>query len=157
MTQNKKSMLVTVHSGSLKGSISVIQSDVVDQKPIEAAREQIQAQFGKLDVLINNTGIIVYQPAVIISALRQSFEANVFGQILVTETLEPLLKKSRTPYVIYVSSETGSITTRLDPTFKYDKLRDVPYHMSKSALNMLAAYHRHNYGEWYKVLAYNPG
>ncbi|KAI1410996.1 putative short chain dehydrogenase/reductase [Hypoxylon sp. FL1857] len=146
------------YGDSLKGTISILQIDVTDTNSIQAAKDKIEADFGKLDVLINNAGIIVYQDVDKLTALRQAFEANVFGQMMVTETLEPLLKKATKPYIIYVSSEQGSITSRLDPNFVYRQIRGEPYRMSKAALNMLAACHRYNYSEWgWKVLAFNPG
>ncbi|OTB07872.1 hypothetical protein M426DRAFT_19804 [Hypoxylon sp. CI-4A] len=146
------------HSSSLKSPISVLQIDVTDEKSIQAAKGEIETRFGRLDVLINNAGIIVYQPMDTLSALRQTFEANVFGQAVVTETLEPLLKKSSRPYLVYVSSQQGSVTSRLDPNYEHRHTRGDTYRMSKSALNMLAACHRHNYAEWgCKVLAFNPG
>ncbi|XXG96255.1 hypothetical protein Hte_002536 [Hypoxylon texense] len=145
-------------SDSPKGAISVIQIDVTDQKSIQAAKDEIETQFGKLDALINNAGLMVYQQVDTLTALRQTFEANVFGQAVVTETLEPLLKKSTKPYIVYVSSEQGSVTNRLDPNYQYRHLRGDPYRMSKAAVNMLAACHRYNYAEWgCEVLAFNPG
>ncbi|KAI1146799.1 putative short chain dehydrogenase/reductase [Nemania diffusa] len=143
---------------SVKASISVIQIDICDQKSIEAAKERIETEFGKLDVLINNAGIIVYQKVDTITSLRQSFETNVFGPLVVTETLESLLRKSAKPYVVYVSSEQGSVSLRLDPDYKFREIRGDHYRMSKAALNMLAGCHRYNFAEWgCKVLAFNPG
>lgn len=136
----------------------MIQIDVTDQKSIDAARKQIETQLGKLDVLINNAGILIYQPIDQLTALRETFETNLFGQVMVTEALEPLLKKSANPYIIYVSSEQGSVTSRLDPEYEYRNIRGDSYRMSKAALNMLAACHRFNFAEWgCKVLAFNPG
>ncbi|KAI1214423.1 putative short chain dehydrogenase/reductase [Annulohypoxylon truncatum] len=150
--------LQLAHGDSLKGSISVLQIDVTDQTSIQAAKEQIDTQFGKLDVLINNAGVIVYQQVDRLAALRQSFETNVIGQVMVTETLEPLLRKAIKPYVIYVSSGQGSVTKRLDANFEHRAIRGDPYRMSKAALNMLAACHRYNYADWgCRVLAFNPG
>ncbi|OTA86297.1 hypothetical protein M434DRAFT_376602 [Hypoxylon sp. CO27-5] len=146
------------YGDSLRGTISVLQIDVTNQSSIRTAKEYIEMEFGKLDVLINNAGILIYQDVDTLTALRQIFEANVFGQMMMTETLEPLLRKATKPYVIYVSSEQGSITKRLDPNFKYRHIRGETYRMSKAALNMLAACHRYNYAEWgCKVLAFNPG
>lgn len=148
----------STHGDSLKGTISVIQIDVTDQHSIQTAKEKIEADFGRLDVLINNAGIIVYQEVDLLTALRQTFETNVFGQMLFTEALEPLLKKSSNPYIIYVSSSQGSVTMRLDPNAPHRHARGETYRMSKSALNMLVACHRYNYAEWgCKVLAFNPG
>lgn len=121
------------HSSSLKGAISVLQIDVTDQKSIQTAKDEIETQFGKLDVLINNAGLMVYQQMDTLTALRQTFETNVFGQVVVTETLEPLLKKSTDPYIVYVSSEQGSVTNRLDPNYQYRHLRGDSYRISKAA------------------------
>lgn len=148
------------NGSSLKGSISVAQIDVTKLETITAAKEQVEKQFGKLDVLINNAGIIAYQESDLVKATRQSLEVNVLGQMMVTDTFEPLLKKSAKPYIIYVSSEQGSITTRLDPDFKFRQLRGESYRISKAALNMLSACHRYNFSEWEnkaRVIAFNPG
>ncbi|KAI1828214.1 putative short chain dehydrogenase/reductase [Xylaria intraflava] len=143
---------------SVKAAISVIQIDVCDKKSIETTKEAIEAQFGKLDVLINNAGIMTYQETDTMISLRSTFETNVFGQLVITETLEGLLQKSAKPYVIYVSSMQGSITQRLNPQYRYYQVRGDHYRMSKAALNMLAACHRHNFAEWgCKVLSFNPG
>lgn len=156
-----ESALKGIHSNnsSLKGTISVLQIDVTDHASVKAATKQIETEFGKLDILLNNAGILVHNPDLdTLTALRQSFETNVFAQMLITEAFEPLLRKSPKPYVIYVSSEMGSITNRLDPKFPFRQIRGEPYRMSKAALNMLAACTRYNFAEWNcKVLAFNPG
>jgi NAD(P)-dependent dehydrogenase (short-subunit alcohol dehydrogenase family) len=142
----------------MKGAVSVIRIDVCDQESIEAAKGEIDREFGKLDVLINNAGIIVYQQVDTMTSLRQSFETNVFGPLVVTETMEDLLRKAAKPYVVYVSSEQGSVTERLNPEYKFYDTRGDHYRMSKAALNMLAACHRYNYADWgCRVLAFNPG
>ena len=146
------------HADSLKSSISVIQIDITDQKSILAAKEEIETRFERLDVLINNAGIIVTRPCDTLTNLRETFETNVFGPAIVTEAFEPLLRKSSNPRLIYVSSDQGSISNRLDPAYKYYKARGDHYRMSKSALNMLSACHRVNYAEFgFKVCAFNPG
>lgn len=44
-------------SGSVKGSLSSIQLDVNDPSSITNAAKQVEEEFGRLDVLINNAGI----------------------------------------------------------------------------------------------------
>ena len=146
------------HASSLKGTISVLQIDITDQKSILDAKEKVETKFGKLDVLINNAGIAVTRQTDTLTNLRETFETNVFGQAVVTEAFESLLKKSSNPRLIYISSGQGSITNRLDPTHKAYKTRGDYYRMSKTALNMLAACHKFNFAEWgCKVCAFNPG
>ncbi|KAH6866087.1 putative short chain dehydrogenase/reductase [Thelonectria olida] len=143
---------------SLKASISGIQIDITDRKSVDTAKDYIEAQFGKLHVLVNNAGIVVYQEVDKLTAFRQSFETNVIGSLRVTETLEPLLKKSGKAFVIYVSSEQGSITLRLDPNHQFRNIQGEAYRTSKAALNMVAACHRYNLTDkGIKVVAFNPG
>ncbi|KAI0150988.1 putative short chain dehydrogenase/reductase [Pestalotiopsis sp. NC0098] len=144
---------------SIKDQVELIQIDVTDRKSIEAAKSTVEAKFGKLDVLVNNAGIIVYRQDVdTLTSLREHFETNTFGTAICTEVFEPLLKKSSEPRLIHVSSDQGSIATRLDKTAKWYKIRGDTYRMSKAALNMLAACHKANYEDWgCKVCAFNPG
>lgn len=91
------------------------------------------------------------------ASLRRTFETSVFGQMLLAETLVPLLKKSARPCVLYVSSGQGSVTLRLDPDYEYYKVPGETYRMSKAALNMLAACHRVKFAGWGgSVVAFNP-
>jgi NAD(P)-dependent dehydrogenase (short-subunit alcohol dehydrogenase family) len=91
------------HASSLKGSISVPQIDVTDQKSIFAAKEEVETKFGRLDVLINNAGIIVTRPTDTLTKLRETFETNVFGPAIVTEGFESLLKKTHQTRDLYTS------------------------------------------------------
>ncbi|RDW57196.1 putative short chain dehydrogenase protein [Coleophoma crateriformis] len=150
--------LRSAHASSLKGRISVLQIDVTDQKSIAAAKVDVASKFGRLDVLINNAGIAVTRPTDTLTNLRETFETNVFGAAMVTEAFESLLQKSSHPRLIYVSSDQGSITNRLNPAYTWYKIRGDPYRMSKAALNMLAACHKVNFADWgCKVCAFNPG
>lgn len=94
--------LLSSPASSLKGGVSLLQIDVTDQKSISAAKDDVETKFGRLDVLINNAGIIVTRQTDTLTNLQETFETNVFGQTIVTESFEPLLKKSSKPRVIYV-------------------------------------------------------
>ncbi|KAI0182296.1 putative short chain dehydrogenase/reductase [Xylaria flabelliformis] len=155
-TKSLESLRAT-HGESLKSDISLLEIDVTKIDTITAAKAHVESTFGKLDVLINNAGIIVTKPCDTLTNLRETFETNAFGPAVVTETFEPLLKKSASPRLIYVSSDQGSIGNRLDPDYKWYSLRGDYYRMSKAAVNMLSACHRVNYAEWgCKVCAFNP-
>ncbi|KAK4682654.1 hypothetical protein QC764_117970 [Podospora pseudoanserina] len=148
------------HGPALLSPITPIEVDVTSTSTIEATKTYLESTFSRLDIdiLIQNAGIIVHHPCTTLENLRLTFETNVFGPRVLTETLVPLLQKSTNPRVIYVSSEQGSITLRLDPEYPW---RDVPgteYRMSKAALNMLAACDRYGFRSWGgKVTSFNPG
>ncbi|KAI3573108.1 putative short chain dehydrogenase/reductase [Fusarium oxysporum f. sp. albedinis] len=142
----------------VKASISVLGIEITDQASVDAAKDSIEAQHGRLDVLINNAGIVVYQDVDRVTAFRRSFETNVLGSLRVTETLEPLLKKSSKPLVIYVSSSQGSVSLRLNPEYEFYRVEGDSYRTSKAALNMLAACQRYNFADaGIRVVPFNPG
>ncbi|KAI0471724.1 putative short chain dehydrogenase/reductase [Xylariaceae sp. FL0804] len=151
--------------GALKSAITVQAMDVTDSGSVAAARDALDARFGQLDVLLNNAGSIVHGEEAAIAnadrrgeALRRSFETNAVGPMLATEALEPLLRRSARPYVVYVSTDQGSITLRLDPESKWGHLKGEPYRISKAALNMAPACHRHEFAAWgCRVCACSPG
>src|SRR5690606_19167872 len=66
--------------------------DVTDEASIEKAASWIAAEFGHLDVLVNNAGIALGdgtgQPSeTTLPTLRAVFETNVFGVVAVTNAM----------------------------------------------------------------------
>jgi NAD(P)-dependent dehydrogenase (short-subunit alcohol dehydrogenase family) len=116
----------------------------------------VEKEFGRLDVLINNAGLVPKEET-LISRLRETFEANTFGPAVVTETFTPLLRKSENARLIFVTSSLGSISEKLDPANWSSPLPVLEYRMSKTALNMLAAYHHVHFEGKVKVWTYCPG
>jgi NAD(P)-dependent dehydrogenase (short-subunit alcohol dehydrogenase family) len=121
-----------------QGTLSLVILDVSDDDSIEAAAANIKADFGRIDVLVNNAGIVIPDP-ITRESLRKVFDTNVFGVLLLTNAVTPLLKASKSPKIINVSSGMGSITLKLDPTSHLHKMPGEVYRMSKAALNMLTA------------------
>ncbi|KAH7159486.1 short-chain dehydrogenase [Dactylonectria estremocensis] len=121
-----------------KGTLSLVILDVSKDDSIEAAVAKVKADFARLDVLVNNAGIVTLDP-ITRESLRTAFDTNVFGVMLVTNAMTPLLQASRSPKIINVSSEMGSITLKLDPTNPYHKMPGEVYRLTKAALNMLTA------------------
>lgn len=121
-----------------QGTLSLVVLDVSKDDSIEAAAAKIKADFGRLDILVNNAGIVVPDP-ITRESLRTVFDTNVFGVLLLTNAMTPLLRASKSPKIINVSSELGSITQKLDPTSPLHKMPGEVYRLSKAALNMLTA------------------
>jgi NAD(P)-dependent dehydrogenase (short-subunit alcohol dehydrogenase family) len=159
--------LSEVHAQKPKGSLSYVQLDVNDDESISAAVKKIKEDFGRIDVLVHNAGVCpesMTQQFTPRQMMRDTFETNVYGVMVLTEAAFPLLKASKNPMVIHVSTGLGSIAA-LDPSldtahplFPYKDVRGPAYRMSKAALNMLTAYlHAQFRGDGLKVWAYCPG
>ena len=127
-----------------------IQIDVTDQASITAAAERIRAEFGRLDVLINNAAIAhagepgrtlaemlaSSRPSIAsIDEMRTVFETNVFGVIAVTQAMLPLLREAPAGRIVNVSSEMGSLTRNSDHANPYRSGFGLGYAPSKTALN----------------------
>ena len=83
--------------------------------------------------------------------LYDIFDTNVFGALLLTNAVAPLLKKSKSPKIINITSE-------LDSTDPWHKLSGDAYRMSKAALNMLTACQLVEFQDaGVKVWAFCPG
>lgn len=140
-----------------QGTISFVQLDVTDDKSIDNAVATIDKDFGRVDVLINNAGIISHAPS-FRNNFRETFETNTIGPAVVSQSFTPLLLKSQKAKLINISSGLGSIDRASDPSSPYYKAPLAPYMMSKTALNMLTAYDYARLGDkGVKVWAYCPG
>jgi NAD(P)-dependent dehydrogenase (short-subunit alcohol dehydrogenase family) len=143
----------------------VVKLDVVKQNDIDAAAAMIESEFGKLDVLVNNAGVMNEKgwtknttSETTMENLRATFETNLFAVFAVTKAMLPLLKKSEAGRIVNVSSILGSVSlqaTKGSPTYS-TKL--FAYNASKAALNVLTISLAHELrGTKIKVNSAHPG
>lgn len=99
--------------GALAGAMT-FPLDVTDATSVNAGVAQVTAFGGRLDVLVNNAGIIApigqleHLPA---DALRPAFEVNVIGLHRMTVACLPLLLASRGAII---NAGTGAATTPME-------------------------------------------
>ena len=129
---------------------------------IEACAAAIRAEFGRLDVLVNNAGIS--DPAdgppstASIDAVRRVFETNFFGTLAVTQAMVPLLRESTSARVVNVSSGLGSLTHNGNAAWEFARVKRMGYNGSKAAMNMLTVQLAAELADTnIKVNAANPG
>lgn len=83
--------------------------DLTNPAQIEEVCNTIRQRFGKLDVLVNNAGFglagAIEETS--IDEAREVFETNFFGTLLLTQTLLPLFRQTKTGHIIQVSSHGG--------------------------------------------------
>jgi NAD(P)-dependent dehydrogenase (short-subunit alcohol dehydrogenase family) len=113
-----------------------VQLDVTDDASVSAALATIDAEEGRLDVLVNNAGILATEALDGPTALR-AFDTNAVGIVRVTEAALPLLRKSSNPNVVNISSSLGSFWAVTNPERHEFSLPLALYAASKSAATML--------------------
>ncbi|MGW0248211.1 SDR family oxidoreductase [Nocardia goodfellowii] len=140
----------------------VLEIDATDADSSTRAAAWIDAEFGRLDVLVNNAGISggsFEKPSETgLESMRQVFETNVFGVVAVTNAMLPLLRKAPAARIVQVSSEVGSIGFLMDQQSPMWSAAAISYPASKAALNMVTAmYAKELWDTPIKVNAANPG
>lgn len=138
----------TLNSEGLKAS--AIELDVTNSDRIQAAVAEIDNKFGKLDVLINNAGVMLDGKWSISNAssvsqeiLQQTFKTNFFALVELTQALIPLILKSSSGRIVNMASIEGSLTLHADPnSFIYDS-KPFAYDASKAAVNSFTVHLAH--------------
>ncbi|KAF5388886.1 hypothetical protein D9757_005034 [Collybiopsis confluens] len=140
--------------------VKFVQLDVTDLKSVQAAKESIERDEGKLDVLVNNAGIsLMDQPqnasTIDISLIRKTFEVNFYGMIQTTQTFLPLLRQGTNPVILLNSTSMASNTFQSRPD---SSLHVVAYNTSKAAANSYVIALAHELGaDGFRVNAVTPG
>lgn len=119
--------------------------DVTNKDHHQTAVKFFQDKFGKLDILINNAGVLLEGdpasgsplPTVNVQekVLRDTFEANFFAVVFTTQAFLPLLKKSDSGRIVNVSSILGSLNFHADPNSPIYHSKLFAYNSSKTAVN----------------------
>jgi NAD(P)-dependent dehydrogenase (short-subunit alcohol dehydrogenase family) len=113
--------------------------DVTDEGSVRRAAAAVAAEGGRLDVLVNNAGVLLDEGGRVATldapTLRATLETNALGALRVTQAFLPLLRRSPHPRVVNVSSTAGSITDMAAA----EGWRAPAYRVSKAALNAVTA------------------
>jgi NAD(P)-dependent dehydrogenase (short-subunit alcohol dehydrogenase family) len=116
------------------GRATFLEIDVADDNSVSKAAREFSNGENHLDVLVNNAGIIADGDEAILEIsddlFRKTLETNTLGALRVTRAFTPLLRKSKAPRVINVSSSSGQLTGGADGWAP-------AYSISKTALNGL--------------------
>ena len=109
------------------------QLDVTDEQSISDVAEYVEDTCGRLDVLINNAGIMIEENHKIMDVeledLHKTMATNLYGPLMLTRTMLPFFKDSKDARVINVSSRMGQLSGM--------EGGHAAYRISKTALNAL--------------------
>jgi len=141
-----------------------IKLDVVNDADRAAAAKVIEKEFGRLDILINNAGVMLdprngnatsTTPSKI---LHDTFETNFFAVVELTQTLLPLLRTSEAGRIVNLSSILASQTLHATKGSPIYDAKTFAYDASKAALNSFTIHLAHELnGTKIKVNSAHPG
>jgi NAD(P)-dependent dehydrogenase (short-subunit alcohol dehydrogenase family) len=121
------------------GDVRFLQLDVTDQAQVDAAAAQVEAESNRLNVLVNNAGVLLELDTSVTETdnerLQETFAVNVFGAIAVTRAFVALLRRSAPSRIVNMSTPLGSLSLVADPESNFASRAMLAYSSSKSALN----------------------
>ncbi len=105
--------------------VDFIQCDVTKEDDQNKMLSEITARYGKLDILINNAGIMhkydFANDEKTLSHIRSEIEVNTIAPLNLTYKFLPLLKKSSEPAVVFVSSGLAYVPFPATPVYSGTK------------------------------------
>jgi NAD(P)-dependent dehydrogenase (short-subunit alcohol dehydrogenase family) len=110
------------------GTATLLVIDVSNKQSIRKAAAEFAKSFSTLDVLINNAGIYPDEGVDILTIsqeqLATTFQTNTFGQVEVTQSFVPFLRKSAAGRIVNLSSGYGQLDglTASVPSYCLSKL-----------------------------------
>lgn len=112
--QNGEKIAAEINQSSSGKTAFFYQCDIAVMKEVRQLIQSIQSAFPKIDVLINNAGIIVEKREETIEGFERTFATNYLGHFLLTNLLLPLLNKSEAGRIISISSDAHKQCAGLD-------------------------------------------
>jgi NAD(P)-dependent dehydrogenase (short-subunit alcohol dehydrogenase family) len=117
--------------------------DVADDASVGAAADHVRARYGRLDVLVNNAGVVGPRGPLADTTAAEvlaTLDTNLLGVVRLTHAFLPLLRAAANPRIVNVSSGTGRLTWQRENGWPQEKAPPV-YSTSKAALTMLTLHY----------------
>jgi NAD(P)-dependent dehydrogenase (short-subunit alcohol dehydrogenase family) len=136
--------------------------DVTDLESVRRAAEIVIAATDRLDILINNAGVVLDAGAppsrLNIARMQAIYDVNVFGAVGVTQAFLPPLRAARAGRIVTMSSGLGSLARQADHNSPFFAFNSLGYISSKTALNAVTlAFAKELADTPIKVNAADPG
>ncbi len=102
--EKAKTAIVDIEKAGAK-DVELIVGNVSSQADVRRIAAEVLAKHDRLDVLLNNAGVLVTERRETVDGIEETFAVNHLGYFLLTTLLLDLLKKSAPARIVSVSSE----------------------------------------------------
>ena len=87
--------------------------DVTSSEDIDAVVEEIMENEGRIDIVVNNAGVIGISPIVDLDLdkVQRTFDANTFSLIRMAKAVVPHMAKARSGLIVNIGSVVGNLAS----------------------------------------------
>jgi NAD(P)-dependent dehydrogenase (short-subunit alcohol dehydrogenase family) len=118
------------------GDVAAQTLDVTDRASVERAIAAIETRFGRVDVLVNNAGVLIDEglraATIPLEDVQRTLDANLLGAWRMSQAVIPSMRKQRYGRIVNVSSGMGTLAGLAASAGSWPA-----YRLSKTALNAL--------------------
>ena len=131
---SKASALVVAELADRGVRSAAFTADVTDQVEIARAAEEILAEFGQVDVLVNNAGICIHRPALEVTGdeWRSVLDTNLTGVWNGCQVFGARMVAAGAGVIVNVGSMSGQIVNRPQWQPAYNASKAAVHHLTKS-------------------------
>ena len=93
------------------GDALFLKCDVADEKQVAACLAQIGENYGRVDVLVNNAGIVLVKPfdQITWDEFQHTMNINLGGHFLLCKYVLPYMKKQKSGVIVNMGSVSGHV------------------------------------------------
>ena len=136
----KSDQQFTKFTKKLSKNVTIIESDLTDEKNLRKQVDKAFSKYRKLDILVNNAGIAFGSIIEMTSQknLKEIFDVNFFSQIRLTQLVLKYLKNSKKSSIINIGSISAKMADR--GTLAYGCSKVALMHATKIMANEFSNY-----------------
>lgn len=118
-----KNVAIKTELEAYSDSIHVVDMDITSDESVKIAIANVLAKVGKIDILINNAGVMYLgiTEAFSIAQAREQMETNYYGAIRTIQAVLPSMREARSGLIINTSSMVGQISAPYFSTYAATK------------------------------------
>lgn len=127
---------------SIGPRIDVVETDVTKPESVQDMVRQAMEQFGRIDILFNNAGICVNEPAQEMSfeSWKKVIDINLTGIFLVAQTVGKVMVAQKSGVIINTASMSAHIVNQPQPQCSYNASKAGVIQLTKSLAVEWASY-----------------
>jgi NAD(P)-dependent dehydrogenase (short-subunit alcohol dehydrogenase family) len=93
------------------GKAVFMSCDVADEQQVAASVKRVGDEFGRVDVLVNNAGIVLVKPfdQITWEEFRRTTDVNLGGHFLLCKYALPFMKKQKSGVIVNMGSVSGHV------------------------------------------------